>query len=160
MARLPVKRPWAWALAVCSLAAATEAALAGTNVGLRLEELIQPAGSPPLWLWAIIGGLYYVLFFFILRSLVGAPPVPRFTSRALVLAVATLAANAGWNWVFFREKDLWLSTLYWVPYTLIAIALGHTLWRMRSPLFRWYALYLAYFVYATWWGISIWRLNR
>ena len=71
-----------------------------------------------------------------------------------------LAANAGWNWVFFRARDLWLSTVYGGPYTAVAIALGWTLWRMRSPVFSWYALYLLYFVYATWWGISLWRLNR
>lgn len=157
--RLPLKRPWAWALALCALAAVAEAALAGNNVSLRFSELAQPRLSPPLWLWAVIGGLYYVLFFLILRTLLGAAARP-LTSRALVLVAVMLAANAGWNWVFFRARDLWLSTIYWAPYTAIAFALGHTLWRMESPLFRWYALYLTYFVYATWWGLSIWRLNQ
>ena len=126
----------------------------------RLSELNQPDFSPPLWVWAIIGGLYYILFFVLLRSLLGTPPFPRLTIRAVVLVMVMLAANAGWNWVFFRLQDLGLSTLYWAPYTAIAVALGHTLWRMRSPMFRWYGLYLGYFVYATWWGISLYRLNR
>ena len=121
---------------------------------------MQPAFSPSLPVWAMIGGLYYILFFFIIRSLLGSRSGSPLTARALLLAAMMLAANAGWNWVFFREKDLWLSTVYWVPYSAIAIALGHTLWRMRSPLLPWYAMYLAYLGYAMWWGVGLWRLNR
>lgn len=158
--RLPLRRPGMGALASCALAAVAEGVFAGNDVSVRLSELTHPAFSPPLWVWAIIGGLYYILFFFVLRSLLGAPPIPQLTTRAVVLVAIMLAANAGWNWVFFREEDLWLSTIYGGPYAAIAIALGYTLWRMRSPMFWWYACYLAYFVYATWWGISLWRLNR
>ncbi|MEX2126167.1 MAG: hypothetical protein WD795_19910 [Woeseia sp.] len=70
-----------------------------------------------------------------------------------------LGANAVWNWLFFRERDLWISTIFYVPYVTVALALAFVLFRVRSPLFRWYLLYLAYLVYAAWWGIRLWRLN-
>lgn len=157
--RLPLRRSWAWALAACALAAAAEGALAGPDVGRRFSEIALPPLSPPLWLWGVSGGLYYMLFFFLLKSLLETPPTPRLTSRALVLVALMLASNAAWNWLFFRERDLWLSAAYGGPYAVIALLLGRTLWQLRSPMFRWFALYLAYFGYAAWWGIALWRVN-
>ena len=68
--------------------------------------------------------------------------------------------NVSWNWIFFRKKDLWLSFVFFVLYLLLAFALAGVLHRIRNPFSGWYALYLAYLVYATWWGYRVWRLNR
>jgi tryptophan-rich sensory protein len=157
---LPLRRSWAWALAACAVAAAAEGVLAGSDVSARLSELVLPPFSPPLWAWAIIGFLYYVLFFFLLNSLLGTASPSSLTSRALVLAAILLSANAAWNWLFFREKDLWLSALFFAPYIVAAFSLELVLYRLRSPLFSWYSLYLAYLMYAAWWGFSLWHLNR
>jgi translocator protein len=148
-----------WALAACAVAAVSEGLLAGNEVGARFSELLLPPFSPPLWAWAIIGALYYVLFFFLLNSLLGSLPTPTLTLRALVLVAILLAANATWNWLFFRERELWLSTVFFAPYAALAITLALVLFRLRSPLFSWYLLYVAYLAYAAWWGISLWRLN-
>jgi translocator protein len=156
---LPLRRSWAWALAACAVAAVGEGLLAGSEVGVRFSELLLPPFSPPLWAWAILGALYYVLFFFLLNSLLGTQPTATLTLGALVLVAILLAANATWNWLFFRERDLWLSTVFYAPYAAVALTLAFALFRLRSPLFYWYLLYVAYLAYAAWWGISLWRLN-
>jgi tryptophan-rich sensory protein len=148
-----------WALAACAVAAIGEVLLAGNEVGDRFSELLLPPFSPPLWAWAIIGALYYVLFFFLLNSLLRILPTPTLTLCAIVLVAMLLAANATWNWLFFRQRDLWLSTIFFAPYGVVALTLAFVLFRLRSPLFSWYLLYVAYLAYAAWWGISLWRLN-
>jgi tryptophan-rich sensory protein len=157
--QLPLRRPWAWALAACAAAAAAEGALAGPDVGLRLSQLLQPRLSPPLWAWAVIGAGYYVLFFFVLESLLAAPPTPPLTAIALVLVGLLLAANSAWNWVFFRQEDLALIAVPFVPYVGVALALGGLLFRLRSRMVPWYSLYLVYLIYAVWWTFAVWRLN-
>ena len=61
--------------------------------------------------------------------------------------------------VFFRKKDLWLSFVLFVPYLLLALTLAGVLRHIRNPLTGWYAIYLAYLAYATWWAYRVWRLN-
>jgi len=134
--------------------------MSGTALKARFSELHLPKGAPPLWAWTIIGGAYYVLFFFLLRSVLARPSTPFWTSLALILLAVLLIANASWNWVFFRKKDLWLSFVFFVPYLVLALTLAGVLGHLRAPLLGWYALYLAYLTYATWWGYRVWRLNR
>jgi len=134
--------------------------MSGTGLKTRFAELHLPKAAPPLWAWAIIGSAYYILFFFLLRSVLARPSTPFWTSFALTLIALLLIANASWNWVFFHKKDLWLSFVFFVPYLLLAFTLAGVLAHLRAPLLVWYALYLAYLTYATWWGYQVWRLNR
>ena len=134
--------------------------MSGTGIKSRFAELRLPKGALPLWAWAIIGGAYYVLFFSLLRSILARPSTPFWTSVALALTAALLIANASWNWVFFRKKDVWLSFVFFMPYLVLALTLAGVLRHIRNPLSGWYALYPAYLSYATWWGYRIWRLNR
>lgn len=157
--QLPLRRSWLWALAICAAAAIGEGLFAGSGVGARFAELALPPYSPPLPVWAIIGALYYLLFFFLLKSLLGTRPTPKLTPFALALVALLLCANAVWNWFFFREKDLWLSTVFYLPYGAAAVTLAVVLFRLRSPLSFWYLLYVVYLAYAGWWGIGLWRLN-
>ena len=133
--------------------------MSGTGIKARLAELRLPKGAPRLWAWSVIGGAYYVLFFFLLRSVLSRPSIPFWTSATLTLTAVLLFANASWNWIFFRKKDLWLSFVLFLPYLLLAFALAGVLHRIRNPLAGWYALYPAYLAYATWWGYHVWRLN-
>lgn len=156
---LPIEHAWAWALGVCAVAAALEGVLAGTGVKRFLTELKQPQHSLPLWAWAIVGLLYYVLFFAVVHGLLSVPPTPLWTPIALGLALVLLGANAAWNWIFFCRKDLLLSLLFFGPYAFLAVVLAIVLFRLDNPIAGWYLLYLVYGVYATWWGYKIWRLN-
>lgn len=134
--------------------------MAGASVKDRFAELRLPKAAPRLWLWAVIGGAYYVLFFFLLRSVLAQPPLSFWNVLSLILIAGLLIANAIWNWVFFRKKDVWLSFALFLPYLALAVTLAFVLLHMRSPLFGWFALYLAYLAYATWWGYRVWKLNR
>jgi tryptophan-rich sensory protein len=156
---LPMRDAWAWALAACATAVVLEAISSGTGVRLRFAELRLPRFAPPLWAWSILGSAYYILFFFLLKSLLDRPAIPLWTQAGLALAAVLLLANASWNWVFFRKKDLWLSFVLFAPYLLVAFALAAVLFRIRNPLLDWYLVYLGYLAYAAWWGYSVWRLN-
>ena len=156
---LPLQNASYWALAACVAAACSEGIMAGTNVRSRFTELRLPRPSPQLWAWSVIGGAYYVLFFFLLRSLLNHPATQYWTAVALALTGILLVANASWNWVFFRRRDLWLSFVFFVPYLFLALTLAAVLRRLRNPLLGWYLLYVGYLVCASWWGYRVWRLN-
>jgi tryptophan-rich sensory protein len=155
-----LNNPSIWALVACGAAALLESIISGTGIKSRFAELRLPKGALPLWVWAIIGGAYYVLFFFLLKSVLARPSTSFWTSVTLILTAALLITNVSWNWVFFRKKDLWLSFVFFVPYLLMALMLAGVLRHIRNPLSGWYALYPAYLAYATWWGYRVWRLNR
>jgi tryptophan-rich sensory protein len=157
---LPVDHPWTWALAACAVAAALEGLLSGTGVKARLSELRLPRLALPLWAWSIVGLLYYLLFALILHSLLGRPATAGWTAAALGLVAVVLGANASWNWLFFRRRDLRLSLVLQVAYLVPAGGLAVALLRLRDPLAGWYLLYVGYLAYAMWWGFSVWRLNQ
>jgi tryptophan-rich sensory protein len=161
MASLSTSNSWVWSLIACAVAALAEGVLAGKGVKARFAELRLPTGTPRLWAWSVIGAAYYVLFFVLLKSLLSHPPGSSYwTLIALALSAVLLTANAVWNWIFFRRKDCWLSFAFFAPYLLSAFILAAVLHRIRSPMFGWYAIYLAYLLYATWWGYRVWLLNR
>ena len=133
--------------------------MSGTGIRNRFAELRLPKYAPGLWGWSFIGGAYYVLFFLLLKSILARPPIRFWTWVTLTLMAVMLVANASWNWIFFRKKNLWVSFAFFVPYILLSLVLGGVLFRIRNPLSGWYALYPSYLLYASWWGYRVWRLN-
>jgi tryptophan-rich sensory protein len=61
------------------------------------------------------------------NELENARGAPGLTLLALALVAILLGANATWNWLFFRERDLWLSTIFYVPYAAVALTLAFVL---------------------------------
>lgn len=51
---------------ICLGAAALEGWCAGKNVKAYFAKLVWPRYSAPLWVWYIIGGVYYATFGFVL----------------------------------------------------------------------------------------------
>jgi tryptophan-rich sensory protein len=137
-----------------------EGAMAGTGVKTRLQELRMPKLAPPLWVWTIIGGGQYALFFLILQSLLGGPRIPFWTNASVVMACAMLAINGSWNGLFFRRKDLRLSFFLSVPYGVLAVVFAITLFHIGNPIAKWYLIYAAYLVFGGLWGYRVWQLNR
>jgi len=156
---IPVPQPSLWALAICLAAAIAEGVLSGTEVKARIAELRNPGLGPSVGVWVLIGAAYYVLFFFLLRSLLTLQPTIYWTVAAIALTTLLLILNASWNWVFFRKKNLRWSFLFFVPYLAVALVLAIVLRRLGNPLLVWYLLYLAYLAWATWWSYRVWRLN-
>ncbi len=61
-------------LGACAIAAALEGVCAGKNVKSFFATLRFPPFSAPLWVWSIIGILYYVIFCFVLYRIHGMHP--------------------------------------------------------------------------------------
>lgn len=156
----PLEHPWAWALGVCSLAALLEGICSGPNVKKRFTELEQRNGSLPLPAWSLIGAGYYLLFFLVLNSLFSRPQMSTWSVLALVIVATILIANAAWNAVFFRAKNLRVTFYLSVAYAAVAGALAVVLFVVDNPLAPWYLFYVGYLGYLLWWSYGLLRLNR
>jgi len=107
--------PWLTALLICLLAVIAEAVLAGNHVREHLRQIKLPRASPPIWLWIGIGLAYYIICYTILFRLL-AHGGDRKRDVAVVLMVLILAANAFWNYLFFRAKNFLACLVFSVGY--------------------------------------------
>lgn len=154
-----MSRPLVYALVICVISAVLEGILAGGGVRERFAALRLPRFSPPLPLWFVIGGVFYVVCFTVLYRL-WSLPASGVRNAALGLLVGMMAMNALWNYVFFRARSLRLSFFAFLPYGLVALALfALTLELDRIAAFS-ILSYIAYLGYATVWGYRLWRINR
>jgi len=152
--------PTLFALLICVIAAALEGALAGSGARERFAALRMPPYSPPFTVWLLIGFVYYAICFIVLRYLLAANSVTLQQRVALALLLVVLLANALWNLLFFRRRDLRASLIAFTPYSVFVVALVVSLWRvypLGAGLFMCYCIYL---LYATWWGYQVWLLNK
>jgi tryptophan-rich sensory protein len=147
------------AIAICIVAAALEGLFAGRGVKRRLAQLRQPPHSPPFAVWVGIGLCYYVICFIVLSRLINSTPSPLWWA-AFALVVALLIGNAVWNLVFFRLKNVEASAIVLEAYVAVALMVAILL-ILVDPVSGWVFLpYLVYLAYATWWLLSLRRLNR
>lgn len=151
-------RPVLIASGICALAALLEGVAAGRGVKERLALLRAPRWALSFGGWVVVGALYYVLCFAVLLRLLGQPSTA-LRNSALATLVALMAANAGFNFVFFRRRNLRASFLFFLPYSAIAVALFVQLLLVDRFAAAVFGPYLLYFVYATAWGYEMWRLN-
>lgn len=143
----------------CVVAAALEGACAGKNVKAFYAELRFPRYSAPLWVWGIIGGLYYVIFWFVLYRLLRLGGDSAFRVAALALILFMMAVNALTNYVIFRARNLGLSFIIGNLFPIMDVTLFILLMRLER-LTAWSLIpYLLYRIYAVWWGYSLWKLN-
>lgn len=146
-------------LGVCAIAAGLEGLCAGKNVKAHFARLRWPSYSLPLWAWYIIGGLYYAICFVVLLRIFKSPDTSTVKTLGLILILLMMAANAFWNLVFFRLRDLFGSLIVGFSYPPIAIALFVCLLAF-DRLAAWFLLpYLVYQFYAGWWGYRVWKIN-
>jgi len=109
--------------------------------------------------WVGIGLCYYLICFVVLSRLMSSTRSPLWRA-AFALVVALLLGNALWNLVFFRLRNVEASTIVLVAYVAIAAILAILL-NFIDPISGWVFLpYLIYLAYATWWLLSLRRLNR
>lgn len=102
-----------------------------------------PKYSAPLRVWYAIGVGYYVAFGFIIYRL-----LTRLAFGPLTLVLAMMLANALWNLIFFRAKNLCVAFLAGSAAPLLDIPLF--VWLLFiDPLAAWALVpYLAYRAYA------------
>lgn len=147
-------------LVICALAAALEGVCAGKNVKPFFAKLRFPAYSAPLWVWYIIGIVYYATFFFILYRILSLNTDSILRPATLSLIVFMMAANALWNYVFFRARKLFLAFVAGSIAPVFDAALFICLVRLDGVAAWSLVPYLVYRVYAVWWGYSLWKLNQ
>ena len=148
------------ALVICALAAALEGVCAGSNVKSFFASLKFPRYSAPLWVWYIIGIGYYATFFFTLYRILRLSNDSALRSATLCLVVFMMAANALWNYVFFRARKLFpafiagsVAPVFDAAFFVCVLSLDRVAAWVLIP-------YLIYRVYAIWWGYKLWELNR
>ena len=146
------------AAAICLAAAALEGVCAGRGVRRRLEDLRQPAHSPPFAGWVVIGIAYYAISFAVLVRLLRLEP-STLRAAALAAAIALLLGNAFWSYAFFRRGSLAAGVAVLTGYTLLAVVLEGLLLRLDTPAAGVFLVYVLYLVYAVWWLRSLRRLN-
>jgi tryptophan-rich sensory protein len=107
----------------------------------------------------IIGLGYYAVFFTILlRLLTSRDGAVRAVS--LGLSVVLFAANAAWNYLFFRKKNVRAAQLFSVAYSAVAVVLLVLLMRTDSFSATLLSLYVVYLIFANHWQYKLWLANR
>lgn len=145
---------------ICALAAALEGVCAGKNVKSYFAELRSPSFAPPLWAWYIIGVVYYATFFFILYRILKLTTDSILKPLTLCLIVFMMAANALWNYVFFRARKLFLAFVTGSAAPVFDATLFICLVQLDSVAAWSLVPYLLYRAYAVYWGYALWKLNR
>src|SRR5215471_18933259 len=145
------------ALGLCIAAVVAETILAGKRPAHFLRSLGQPKWALPAAVWYLVGGAYYVLCFLSLYRLssLGSP----LRSPAFWLILILMVSNAGWNWLFFRQRNLRLAYLFFFPSSVLAIAVVAALLQVDRLFGMAFAIYLIYLPYALVWSFQVWRLN-
>ena len=147
------------AVALCATVAVLEGVCAGRNVRAFFDTVRFPRYSAPLWVWSIIGALYYAVFGFLVFRLLSAVPPSSLARVTLTLIVSMMVANALTNLVIFRARNLHLSYAIGCAFVVFDVVL--TVCLLRLDRFAASALipYLIYRVYAVWWGRALVTLN-
>ena len=147
------------AIGACIVAAALEGVCAGSKVKAFFAKLRFPPYSAPLWLWSIIGGLYYMIFCFVLYRLLRLDSGAALRTAALALILFMMVVNALTNYLIFRAQDLRLSFIVGSIFPVMDAALLICLTRLDQAAAWGMTPYLLYRVYAVWWGYELWKLN-
>jgi len=151
--------PLLYSLVLCATSAALEGLLAGRGVRARFDELHLPRYSPPLVVWFVIGGLFYVVCFTVSYRLFSLPG-SGLRDVGIALLVCMMLMNALWNYLFFRARNLFLSFVAFLPYGLVAIALFVLTLELDRVATLTLLPYILYQGYAIAWGYELWKGNR
>ncbi len=146
-------------LAICLVAAALEGLCAGSEVKAYFAKLKSPRYSPPLWVWYIIGGLYYVTFFFLIYRILARGSDSSLARVTISVVLSIMLANALWNYLFFRAQKLFISVVVTFLAPLIDLALLICV-ILLDRVAAWALIpYLTYRAYSVWWAYGLWKLN-
>ncbi|MGB9181349.1 MAG: TspO/MBR family protein [Pyrinomonadaceae bacterium] len=146
-------------LGACVIAAALEGACAGKHVKSYFAKLQFPPYSAPLWVWYIIGGLYYTIFFFVIYRILRQSSESALRNVTIPLIFFMMIVNALWNYIFFRAQNLFLSFIIASLFPIMDIALFICLIQLDKTAAWSLVPYLLYRLYALWWGYGLWKIN-
>ena len=129
---------------------------AGKGPSSVMKKLHQPQWAFPMPVWYAIGFFYYMMCFAIVYRMTASG---RTESVALMLIAALMAANAGWNLIFFRLGLLRWSFWFYVPYFVLVAALISALWSVDRVSATLLLIYSAYLPYALAWSYFVMKFN-
>jgi tryptophan-rich sensory protein len=144
---------------ICVIGAAWEGIAAGNNIKTFFAKLRFPPYSAPLWVWYIIGALYYATYGFILYRILRSDSPSLLKPIAFTLGLIIMAANGFWNYTFFRAQRLLFGFVVGVLYSLVAFALFACLLNLDRVAAWAQVPYLLYLVYAYRWSRGLLKLN-
>ena len=147
-------------LAICVIAAVLEGLCSGKGVKEYFAKLKFPRYSAPLWVWYIVGGVYYLVFFFVIYRVLRQNIDDFLTQVTLVFILVMMVLNALWNYVFFRAQNLFVSFVVASLAPLFDIILLLLLLKLDATSAWALIPYLIYRVYGVWWGYGFWKANR
>lgn len=111
-------------------------------------------------MWSIIGGLYYVIFCFVLYRLLQLDSDSPLKPSALALILFMMTVNALANYVIFRAENLRLNFIIGALFPFMDTALFICVVQLDT-LAAWSMIpYLLYRIYAVWWCYGLWKVNR
>jgi tryptophan-rich sensory protein len=146
--------------AICVAAATLEGVCAGSGVKAFFATLRTPKHSAPLPVWYAIGVMYYVTFGFVLYRLLGLPEGDTLTRGTFALVATTMIANALWNLIFFRARNLFVAFIAGSAAPIPDVVLLVCLLRLDHLAAVALVPYLIYRAYAVWWGYALWTANK
>jgi len=146
-------------LGICVISAILEGILSGKDINSVFAKLKFPPYSAPLWIWYIIGVVYYAICSFILFRIFRRDDDALLKNFALALLLVMMGVNAFWNYVFFRLENLFLSFFAFAFYPLIAVSLFICLLQFDKTAGWAIVPYLFYLIYAIYWSYGLWKLN-
>ena len=149
---------WLVAGAICLAAAVAEGLLSG-NTSAFLKSIKQPPWAPPLPAWIAIGLLYYAACFFALTRVLSFGLERPVAAAALAVLIVVMAANAAFNWIFFKRREFRASYYYYFPYVALVAALIALLAQIDMLAAGVFVAYACYLPFALVWSYRIWKLN-
>lgn len=147
-------------IGICVIAAVFEGACAGKNVKAFFAELKFPRFAAPFWLWTIIGGVYYIVFWFVLYRLLRIEDNSSLKIVAIALLIFMMLVNGLTNYFIFRAKDLWLSFIIGALFPIMDLVLLVLLIQLDTVAALSLIPYLLYRIYGVWWGYALWKVNK
>jgi tryptophan-rich sensory protein len=138
----------------------SEAAFAGRAANVIMRSLKQPIWALPVWAWYFIGLAYYAACFASLYRIANIVSASGARWLCLALLIAVMTANAAWNFIFFRRRNLGLSFYFFLPYTMLVAVLVYALSLLDWVSAMIFAIYLMYLPYALIWSHRTWKLNQ
>jgi benzodiazapine receptor len=147
------------AIAICVLFALFGTALVGESLGTWYAALEKPWFLVPLWVFYIIGFVYYVLFATVLYRILTHVDDRRGRVITLMLTISVLFLNEVWNYGFFGLESTLAGFLGIAVFLFPVTALLLTLRAYERFSAGLVAVYWIWVLYDLAWTYELWRLN-
>lgn len=147
------------AIAICVLFALFGGALVGQSLGTWYATLEKPWFLVPLWVFYIVGFVYYVLFATVLYRILTHVDDRRGRVLVLILTISVLFLNELWNYGFFGLESTLAGFLGIIVFLVRLTALVIALRKYERFSAGLATVYWIWVLYDLAWTYQLWRLN-